>query len=256
MTSRAIDASFLALVALALPGGDPSRLLSVAEWSKASDTVPTLLLSLVYHNVVPSVCAQLEGDRKKITTAIVVGSFVPFMMFVVWNAAVLAALPPGGGDPLELLRASGNPMVSAGIVAFSLSAIVTSFVGFVVALTDFFADLLGDRETEATNEATKVRDFGLTLAVPVLVACLDPSLFFQAIDKAGAFGVSTLFGLLPAWMVLQQRAQESPLLSRKPGFLGGYKRGPLVPGGPLVPLAVALVALLVVGDNALELLGA
>ena len=24
----------------------------------------------------------------------------------------------------------------------------------------------------------------------------DPSLFFQAIDKAGAFGVSTLFGLL------------------------------------------------------------
>ncbi|CAJ1435160.1 unnamed protein product [Effrenium voratum] len=75
-----VVASFLALVALALPGGDPSRLLSVAEWSKASDTVPTLLLSLVYHNVVPSVCAQLEGDRKKITTAIVVGSFVPFMM--------------------------------------------------------------------------------------------------------------------------------------------------------------------------------
>lgn len=26
--------------------------------------------------------------------------------------------------------------------------------------------------------------------------------------EAGAFGVSTLFGLLPAWMVLQQRAQD------------------------------------------------
>lgn len=32
---------------------------------------------------------------------------------------------------------------AGGILTFSLSAIVTSFVGFVVALTDFFADFLG-----------------------------------------------------------------------------------------------------------------
>lgn len=66
-------------------------------------------------------------------------------MFVVWNAAVLAALPSSfaGSDPLEVLRNSGSPLVAAGISAFSLSAIVTSFVGFVVALTDFFADVLG-----------------------------------------------------------------------------------------------------------------
>ena len=81
----------------------------------------------------------------------------------------------------------------------------------------------------------------------------DPSLFFQAIDKAGAFGVSTLFGLLPALMVLAQRASESPVLTRNPQFLGGYVRGPIVQG-PLVPLLVALGALLVVADNALEML--
>ena len=40
------------------------------------DTIPTLLLSLVYHNVVPTVCAQLEGDRTKITQAVVLGSAV------------------------------------------------------------------------------------------------------------------------------------------------------------------------------------
>jgi hypothetical protein len=37
-------------------------------------------LSLVYHNVVPTVCAQLEGDRNKITKAVVVGSLIPFLM--------------------------------------------------------------------------------------------------------------------------------------------------------------------------------
>ena len=126
--------------------------------------------------------AQLEGDRGKITTAIVVGSLIPFLMFVVWNAAVLAALPVGSaGDPLEVLRSTGSPLVASGILAFSLSAIVTSFVGFVVALTDFFADL--DNRTEDNSVSSlplKLRDFALTLVPPVIVACLDPSLFFQA----------------------------------------------------------------------------
>ena len=46
---------------------------------------------------------------------------------------------------------------------------------------------------------------------------------------------------------------RSPVLTRNPQFLGGYVRGPIV-RGPLVPILIALGALLVVGDNALELL--
>ncbi|CAK8985639.1 unnamed protein product [Durusdinium trenchii] len=254
-----VVASFFALVALAVPAGSTERLFAVSDWSQATDTVPTLLLSLVYHNVVPTICAQLEGDRGKITKAVVIGSLIPFLMFVVWNAAVLAALPAtftAGADPLEVLRNTGNPLVAGGILAFSLSAIVTSFLGFVVALTDFFADLLDGGEAAGSapeSLGAKARDFALTLGPPVLVACWDPSLFFQAIDKAGAFGVSTLFGLLPALMVLSQRSTESPVLTRNPQFLGGYVRGPIV-RGPLVPILIALGALLVVGDNALELL--
>ncbi len=45
-----------------------------------ADNWPSTRLSLVYHNVVPTVCAQLEGDRTKITKAVVVGSFIPFVM--------------------------------------------------------------------------------------------------------------------------------------------------------------------------------
>lgn len=253
-----VVASFFALVALVIPAGDLGQLFSTSNWSQATDTIPTLLLSLVYHNVVPTVCAQLEGDRNKITKAVVVGSLIPFLMFVIWNAAVLAALPgaTGTANPLEVLRSSGSPLVAGGILAFSLSAIVTSFVGFVVALTDFFADFLGGEDSSSTGPGfslAKLRDFALTLVPPVLVAVWDPSLFFQAIDQAGAFGVSTLFGLLPALMVLSQRSNESPVLTRNPEFLGGYKRGPILPG-PLLPLLVAAVALWVVGDNALELL--
>lgn len=250
--------SFLTLVALVLPSADTSRLVSVAEWAHMGDIAPTLLLSLVYHNVVPTVCTQLEGDRGKITTAIVAGSFIPFLMFLVWNAAIIAAVPPGAigmGDPLDALRASGGPELAVGVLVFSLSAIITSFVGFVIALTDFFADALGPVEDDSSGVKLKLRDFALTLLPPLAVACYDPTIFFQAIDKAGAFGVSTLFGFLPAWMALMQRATESPVLVQTPGFLGGYVRGPLVPGGLAMLMLVAGGAIAVVVENVFELLG-
>lgn len=246
--------SFTLLVGLALPAADPHRLESVADWSKTGTIIPTLLLSLVYHNVVPTVCAQLEGDRQKVTTAIVLGSFLPLLMFLVWNGVILAAVPPGAGgaDPLDTLRSAGGSALANGVIAFSLSAIITSFIGFVVALTDFFADALGPSSGESKG-LEKVRDFGLTLGPPLAVACYDPSLFFQAIDKAGAFGVSMLFGLLPAWMAWAKRVTESPVLRQEPGFLGGYVRGPLVPGGVVTLLFVGGVALAVVLENLLEL---
>lgn len=257
--------SFVALVLLAAPSFEPGRLFEVANWGHTTDIAPTLLLSLVFHNVVPTVCAQLEGDRHKITIAITLGSFLPLLMFLVWNGVVLAAVEPGaspGSDPLDLLRASGGAALGTGVLVFSLTAIITSFIGFVLALTDFFADALRPSEGGASDSADKqedselikVRDFALTLILPLAVACYDPTLFFQAIDKAGAFGVSMLFGFLPAWLALSRRAMESPVLAQQPGMLGGYVRGPLVPGGILILVLVAGGALAVVAQNALELL--
>ena len=78
--------------------------------------------------------------------------------------------------------------------------------------------------------------------------------FFSALPWPFHRGPGHQFpGLLPALMVLSQRSSESPVLTRNPEFLGGYVRGPFLPG-PLIPLLVAAGALWVVGDNALELL--
>merc|ERR1712008_201143 len=115
-------------------------------------------------------------------------------------------------------------LLSAGVLTFSLSAIVTSFTGFVVALTDFFADALQTEMDSASTAskseqqplAMKVRDFSLTLLPPLAVACYDPSIFFQALDKAGAFGVSLLFGFLPAWMAWAHRVSGNPVPPKNP----------------------------------------
>ena len=142
-------ASFVALLGLGLPAVQPS-LLGRADLAAVVPAVPVMVLSLVYHNVVPTICYQLGCDLAKIRTAITVGSAIPTAMFICWNLVILGSVDPTAAvasgaavfDPLEGLRASGDAF-GATVRAFSLLAILTSFVGFVLGLNDYFADALG-----------------------------------------------------------------------------------------------------------------
>lgn len=55
--------SFAALVAVG-SGGVHMDYLSNQDWTKVPSTVPVLYIALVFHNVVPVVTTQLEGERK------------------------------------------------------------------------------------------------------------------------------------------------------------------------------------------------
>mmetsp|Transcript_43402 Transcript_43402/g.100026 ORF Transcript_43402/g.100026 Transcript_43402/m.100026 type:complete len:669 (+) Transcript_43402:23-2029(+) len=250
-----VVAAFLSLVAFTAPSCTPSQLFTTSDWSQAAATLPIVILSLAYHNIVPTVCSQLEGDRGKISQAIMFGSFMPFLMFVMWNAVVLSSLPPGTPmtvDPLDFLRTAGGPIVNGSVLLFSLSAIVTSFFGLVLSLMDFFQDCFNSIGVKDNGGSSpEARNFALTIGVPLLIACWDPTLFFKALDSAGAFGDTTLFGLLPALMALQVRASEPRVLAREPRLMGGYPRGPMVAGGEPVLLMVAVVAIVVVGNKAM-----
>jgi tyrosine-specific transport protein len=45
----------------------------------------------------------------------------------------------------------------------------------------------------------------LILGPPLILAIIEPTIFFNALESAGTFGISLLFGLLPAAMAWQQR---------------------------------------------------
>lgn len=103
--------------------------------------------------------------------AIVVGTAIPLALFLIWDAVILGTLPGLAGDgtiidPIEHLRSSnGTVGVSASscsynvpyftktevnlkmslilqpiVEAFSFLAIGTSYIGFVLGLSDFIAD--------------------------------------------------------------------------------------------------------------------
>ena len=193
--------SFGGLVAVGFPAVKVANLLH-QNYGAVMQTVPTMFVALVYHNVVPVVCAQLHYNVQAIRIAISVGSLIPLAMFITWNLVILGIAVPGdlAVDPVELLRAGGaGELTGILISSFSEAAIVTSFIGFAIGLMDFFTDMFPDRSKKDTLL------FGAVLIPPLIIAILDPDIFHYALDYAGTFGISVLFGAIPAIMALQMR---------------------------------------------------
>ena len=78
-------------------------------------------------------------------------------------------------DPVITLREQ-NPVVAPLIEGFSFLAIATSFIGFVLGLTDFFQDAL------TLNPRQRYVSYIITVAPPYVFALAYPDIFFQALD--------------------------------------------------------------------------
>ncbi|XXG50563.1 hypothetical protein AAC387_Pa02g4551 [Persea americana] len=223
-----IIASFAALVGVASGDLQWNSLLQ-ANFEAVPLSIPIIALAFVYQNVVPVLCTNLEGDLSKVRTAIIVGTAVPLALFLVWDAVILGTIPNldmSGNkitDPLELLR-SNNGIVGPIVEVFSFLAIATSYIGFVLGLTDFISDLL-----KLPTGQSKPLPYLLTLFPPLALALLDPEIFFKALDFAGTYGVLVLFGILPAAMSWSEQYS---------GDTQSFKAPPLVPGGRFTLLLV------------------
>lgn len=192
------------------------------DWQAVGPTIPVIALAFVFHNVVPLVATQLEGDAAKAKLALGAGTAIPFAMFALWDAALLGsvsraqaedaldAVARSGGaieaiaDPLAALQAT-SPAATALVAGFSFFAITTSFLGFVLGLVDFLTDGLGFAASSKPETGNDWRPFALTLVPPWAFALSYPDVFLDALDTAGTFGVLTLFGCMPPAMAWSNR---------------------------------------------------
>ncbi|KAI5072584.1 hypothetical protein GOP47_0012690 [Adiantum capillus-veneris] len=196
-----IIGSFSVLVFAAAGDLDWSLLLK-ANFGAVPQSIPIIALSFVYQNVVPVVCTSLEGDLKQIRSAIVWGTSIPLIMFLIWDALILGSLTgvAHSEDPLLALR-STNGNIGPIIEVFSLLAIATSYIGFVLGLADFLADLL----KLPSGRGNQPIPYLLSVFPPLVFSLLNPDIFFKALDFAGTYGVLILFGILPAAMAWSER---------------------------------------------------
>nr|MDZ8168069.1 aromatic amino acid transport family protein [Nostoc sp. CmiSLP01]MDZ8286439.1 aromatic amino acid transport family protein [Nostoc sp. ChiSLP01] len=233
--------SFLGLLLLAGGQVKSSQFLT-QNWSALGSAVSVMCVAMFYQNIVPVVVTQLEGDVRKIRRSILIGSLIPLIMFLAWNAVILASVSPdmvhntSGGktvfDPLQILRTGGaGEWLGVLVSVFSEFAIVTSFIGFVYGLLDLFKDIFFIAQGKVS---TRLPLYSLVLFPPMTLGTFNPSIFFTALDYTGTFSISVLGGIIPALMTWKQRQEQKNSNSI---------HQPLVPGGKLTLIAMIAVAL-------------
>jgi len=179
---------------------------------------PIVLLSFTSHTIVPSLRIYMQNDISKLKKALLYGSLVPLLFYVVWELLILGVLPMHGEFSLAEIAARPHPVsglthalkehlglfwVASVVGAFSFFALVTSFLGVVLCLVDFLAD--GLQVTK--NAKGRFCLLLLTMIPPLGFALYFPQGFMLAISYAGVF-VAILYGILPPLMIWKARYQE------------------------------------------------
>jgi tyrosine-specific transport protein len=222
-----VFASFLGIVALGAGSADFGALIDLSNQHPENvvNAFPILFLSLVYQNIVPTVVMQLEGDRRKITTAIIGGTLAPLLMYIAWNAVILGnvmGIDPsllGNVDPVSVLQNNNEEGAVLGTLVgiFSELALITSLIGFVYGLIDALTDVAAIPMKGPVFKKYKPALFAAVFLPPLALSIGDPDIFYTALDYGGAFGVSTLFLVLPPFMVWKERyGKEQKQLTTKP----------------------------------------
>jgi tyrosine-specific transport protein len=169
--------------------------------------IPIVLTSFGFQNIVPTLCTYLNQDKKKIKLAIIIGSFIPVIFYVIWEMIVLGVVPLKGNPSLiqayqnglsgsvPLMEIVKAPFLKTGASLFTFSAILASFLGISLALIDFLIDGLKLPKTKKSRALA----FLLAFIFPIGFVYLYPEGFLMALNLAGIIAI-VLVGLLPCLM--------------------------------------------------------
>lgn len=205
--------------------------LEFMDWERTPQTFPVIVFSLVYHDLMPVLGTYLKGDIGQIRKAILLGSAIPLIMFVSWDAVIFCIAPMSGNeDPLAFLIRLGGTRISLIIEIFSILAVATSFIGTLLGFMEFFIERLTWKSDEQSyknktaetlqlfdidkwngtlthylhnwwmENRLQITSFILILAPPLAASIMVSDAFFSATDLAGGYGMTALFGIFPPAM--------------------------------------------------------
>lgn len=219
-------------------------LLEYVDWRYALLGVSVVATSFGFHIIIPSLTTYLDRDIDKLKKVLLIGSLIPLLVYISWEFLALGIIPVQGENGIAAGYSEGsngvlllnaflhNPALAMIARFFSFFAIVTSFLGVSMSLFDFLADGLSIKKTRPGRLLLYV----ITFVPPLLIALIDPRAFLSALEFAGAFGVVTLLGLLPALMVWSGRYVKK--LAPKGAFR--------TPGGKPALAAAIVISILVI----------
>lgn len=199
--------TYLGMIALGISRIDPQLLLhSAPKYTFLS--LPVLVVSFGFQNMIPSLTAYMKGDLKRVRLTIIGGSLITLLIYLIWSLLVLGVVPFEGPNGIQdsyekgeeatiaLRAALGSTWISHFAQGFAFFAIITSFLAQGLTLTHFLADGLKVPPLRKNLRWLCL----LALVPPLFFALYNPQIFFRALSFAGGICAMILFGILPIRM--------------------------------------------------------
>lgn len=214
------------------------QLLSRQSWSFIGKSFPILFLSFGFHNIIPSLFYYLDKDIKKTRLAIIIGTLIPLLFYLVWQILTLGVLPldilldalvNGHTVVFALRKVLQCPLFQWAGEFFGFFALTSSFIGVSLGLFDFLQDLF--RKKKILNNYFIISIF--TFGIPVVLALFYPNIALKCLFYGGGIGASFIVGLVPIIILWRGRYHYR------------YKGPLLIPGGKLT---LSLLLLLICID--------
>lgn len=184
-------------------------------------SLPILVISFGFHNMIPSLNSYLGGDTKRVKKAIIGGATLTLVIYLIWEFVAIGILPLQGeggliasyknaADAAQAINSYvHSTTLSTASQALALFAILTSFLTQTLSLVHFLAD--GIKKSHQRNISLCL----LALVPSLLCAIAYPQIFYGALNFAGGVCTVILFGLIPALMIYQGRFKQGLSRSKK-----------------------------------------
>ena len=214
--------------------------------------ITVAITSFGFSIIVPSLRTYFNDDIKKLRFAILLGSFIPLVCYIIWDAVIFGLVPLAGEFGLERLIDASQPISSLlesikyyvptqQIIflskAFMSICVLTAFACVSLGLYDYLADGLKVHD----KPKGKLFVVSATFVPPLLVVMFYPKIFILLLSVAGLLCVM-LQALMPAMMAWNCRYVKKIEMQYQ-----------VAGGKPALTLAIA-VSLIVISIAAYQLI--
>ena len=216
--------AFVGLIVLSLPNISSSRLVET-HWQYFGLTIPLVVTASHFHNIIPTLCKELNWDVALLRKAMIFGMIAAAIMNIAWTFCGIGCLERGGENGLVTAYVNNLPatvpmsnVLNSNVftllaVIFSMVAITTSFLANGLGLMNFVKDIL--HNIFKIDKLYVIRM--VTFVPPVIIALIYPDIFIKALNVAGGIGIVTLFGILPCLIAVLKKENTTNFK-----ILGGF----------------------------------
>lgn len=183
-------------------------------------SLPAIFTSFGFHGSIPTIVNYLDGNKKLLKKAFILGSLLPLVVYLIWQIVVLGSLDQTSfmiimkknlgleGLILSIREMSHSANVETLFSLFAATGLGTSFLGVSIGLFDYYKDLFKNKSKAIITPLSGVTTF----IPPLLFALFYPTGFIVALGYAAIAGV-ILALIIPSILYIKAMRYHNQVIS-------------------------------------------